>query len=83
LPFVFAAWVANKPIDPDFIDAFNKALGYGLKHLDEVVAEQNFPIYDLNTYYTQNIQYDLSPEKLDAIALFHQKLKLLPIADFS
>lgn len=83
LPFVFAAWVANKPIDPDFIDAFNRALGYGIKHLDEVVAEQSYPHYDLNTYYTQNIQYNLSPEKLNAIELFHQKLKQLQPANLS
>lgn len=83
MPFVFAAWVANKPIDSDFIDAFNRALGYGIKHLDEVVAEQSYPHYDLNTYYSQNIQYNLSPEKLNAIELFHQKLKQLQPANLS
>jgi chorismate dehydratase len=83
LPFVFAAWVANKPIDPDFIDAFNRALGYGLKHIDEVVAELSCEFYDLKTYYTQNIQYNLSPEKLSAIDLFHHKLKQLPQLDLS
>lgn len=77
LPFVFAAWVANKPIDPDFIDGFNKALGYGLKHLDEVVADLTFDAYDLKTYFTENIQYELNEDKRKAIQLFHEKLKTL------
>lgn len=77
LPFVFAAWVANKPIDPDFIDAFNRALGYGLQHIDEVVSSLSFDAYDLKTYFTENIQYQLNEDKLKAIQLFHEKLKTL------
>jgi chorismate dehydratase len=70
LPFVFAAWVANKELDADFIDAFNRANGYGIKHLDEVVAENNSPAYDLKKYYTQNISYSLTAEKRKALELF-------------
>lgn len=74
LPFVFAAWVANKPLDANFMDAFNRANGYGIKHIDEVVAENSSPAYDLKKYYTENISYTLTAEKRKALALF---LKLM------
>ena len=35
LPFVFAAWVANKPIPANFIEAFNAANAYGLNNLEK------------------------------------------------
>src|SRR6478736_704466 len=47
LPFVFAAWVSNKPLGDEFEDAFNRANGYGVKHIEEVVAENPFTDYDL------------------------------------
>ena len=77
LPFVFAAWVANKPLGEDFEDAFSLANGYGLKHLDEIVAENPFPGYDLKTYYTRNINYQLDEEKKKGLALFLEKLENL------
>ena len=30
LPFVFAAWVTTKKLDPDFLEQFNEALAMGL-----------------------------------------------------
>ena len=33
LPFVFAAWVSNKPLGDEFEDAFNRANGYGVNIL--------------------------------------------------
>jgi chorismate dehydratase len=76
LPFVFAAWVANKQLPPDFISAFNDANLIGLQHIDEVIAEQgNYPTYNLETYYTQNISYTLTDEKRKGLALFLEKLK--------
>jgi chorismate dehydratase len=70
LPFVFAAWVANKPLDEGFIDAFNMANGYGLKHIDEVVAENPYDLYDLKKYYLQNIDYILDKEKHKGLEKF-------------
>ncbi|GAC1536434.1 MAG: hypothetical protein NVS3B15_16940 [Sediminibacterium sp.] len=77
LPFVFAAWVATKPLSEDFTDAFNLANGYGLKHLDEIVAENNFPGYDLKHYYTKNINYQLDKQKRAGLQLFLEKLVTL------
>ena len=77
LPFVFAAWVANKPLDEDFIDAFNKANAYGVSHIDDVLADLNYPAYDLKKYYTENLSYPLTDEKRKGLALFLEKLKQL------
>jgi chorismate dehydratase len=77
LPFVFAAWVANKPIPAEFIEAFDVANGYGLNHLDEVISliPANEQEYDLYKYYTENISYKLTPEKKKGLELFLELIK--------
>ena len=77
LPFVFAAWVANKPIPSEFIEAFDAANGYGLLHLEEVIAliPAHEQVYNLHKYYTQNISYELTPEKRAGLAQFLEALK--------
>ncbi|MES2005956.1 MAG: menaquinone biosynthesis protein [Bacteroidota bacterium] len=77
LPFVFAAWVANKALGVDFEDAFNRANGYGISHIGEVVAENPYNTYDLTKYYTENISYRLTDEKRKGLALFLSKLESL------
>ena len=63
LDFIFAAWIANKELPESFVSAFNAANKAGLSHLPEVIAENNFPYYDLHTYYTDNIKYELDEKK--------------------
>ncbi len=77
LPFVFAAWVANKPIPSEFIEAFDAANGYGLDHLEDVIAliPASEQVYDLHKYYTQNISYVLTPEKRAGLERFLEALK--------
>jgi chorismate dehydratase len=70
LPFVFAAWVANKELPQEFVKAFNEANAEGLKHIDEVVAENPFPYYDLKKYFTENISYYLDEQKRKGLELF-------------
>jgi chorismate dehydratase len=74
LPFVFAAWVANKQLSSTFITFFNKATGAGLQHINEIVASLNFPAYDMHQYYTNNIDYHLDEQKRAAIQLYLSKL---------
>ena len=62
LPFVFAAWVANKPLPEEFIIQFNKTLKIGLQNIDAIVRENLSPYYDLHLYYTNNISYELTTE---------------------
>jgi len=76
LPFVFAAWVANKAIPSAFIEAFDAANEYGLSHLDEVIAliPASEQVYDLHKYYTENISYELTPEKRKGLEKFLEAL---------
>ena len=77
LPFVFATWIANKPIPAEFMVAFDLANEYGLQHLDQVI--ESIPaieqVYDLHKYYTQNISYEFTPEKRKGMELFLLLLK--------
>lgn len=75
LPFVFAAWIANKPLPDDYLQLFNEANGVGLRQLDAVIAENPYSVYDLHTYYTQNIQYDLTDDKRKGLEKFLELLK--------
>ena len=70
LPFVFAAWVANKKLPDGFADSFNIATGEGFKHIDEIVSALDFPDYDMHYYYLENIDYNLDEKKRKAIQLF-------------
>lgn len=74
LPFVFATWIANKPIDDNFINQFNEANKLGLESIDEVVKEIDFAHYDIKKYFTENISYEFDAPKKEALKLF---LKLL------
>ena len=70
LPFVFAAWISNKEIDPNFQKAFNEANRYGLERLEEVVARHPYQTYDLITYYKENIDYSLDAKKMEGLQLY-------------
>lgn len=75
LPFVFATWVANKPLPEDFIKLFNEANGIGFSHLEEIVSGENYKACDLYNYYTKNISYSLDEPKRKGLALYLQYLK--------
>jgi len=70
LPFVFAAWISNKPLPEDFITAFNAANKLGVEHIEEVVAENPYSVFDLHKYYTQHISYELTEEKRKGLNKF-------------
>ncbi len=74
-PFVFAAWVSNKQMTPQFVTEFNRANKFGLEHIDQVVKENIYSIYDLHRYYTDNIKFEPQFDKLEVITLFLEKLK--------
>ena len=75
LPFVFAAWVSNKPLDVGFVRAFDEANGSGLAHIADVVDENPFPDFDLHAYYTKHLDYDLDPSKREGLELFLHYLR--------
>jgi chorismate dehydratase len=70
LPFVFAAWVANKPIPANFVADFNEANRIGLLQIEKVVSLHADIDYDLKHYFTQNISYHFNKEKKAGLELF-------------
>jgi chorismate dehydratase len=70
LPFVFAAWISNKALPIEFIQEFSNANSIGIHNIPAVVAENPYPLYDLSTYYTQNISYPLTPSKRQGMQRF-------------
>jgi len=78
LPFTFAAWIANKPISPDFIQEFNQSLQYGLDHRNELFAEMTMRNdFDLQDYLLHKIDYPLTLQKREALYLFIDYIKVL------
>ena len=70
LPFVFAAWISNKELPADFIQAFNEANRNGLEHIDQVAALNQIAYYDSLKYFRENISYELDEEKKKGLKLF-------------
>ena len=74
LPFVFAAWISNKPLEEEFISKFNAANDIGLQHIDEIVATNPYPVFDLKKYYLNYISYNLTAGKKAGLKLFLEKI---------
>ncbi len=72
LPFVFAAWVSNRPLDEDFVAQFNLALQRGVEEIPQLIYLMPTPQadFDLQTYFTQYISYRLDDDKRKALSLF-------------
>ena len=70
LPFVFAAWISNKPMNKQLIEEFNAANEYGLQNLDAVVEKYKTEEIDLKKYYTEFIQYRLNESKREGLKKF-------------
>ncbi|HVU96490.1 MAG TPA: menaquinone biosynthesis protein [Puia sp.] len=70
LPFVFAAWISNKRLDPAFIKAFDAANALGLRHIDAVVAENPYPMFNLRDYFTMHLDYRLDGPKRRGLVKF-------------
>ncbi|SFH02685.1 menaquinone biosynthetic enzyme MqnA/MqnD family protein [Pedobacter insulae] len=78
LPFVYAAWVANKSIPTPFIDDFNAALKLGLAQRQALLKElPSVPGFDLEDYLMNKLDFDLTSAKRKALNLFLEYLKEL------
>ncbi len=74
MPFVFAAWISNKVLPADFIQAFDEANAKGLEHIEVLVASLNYQAFDLHDYYTRCISYHLDEPKKAGLSKFLQML---------
>lgn len=71
LPFVYAAWVANKKIDAEFIAAFNRALKKGLDSRKEVIKGlPEVSGFDMEDYLMHKLDFELTAAKREALQLF-------------
>lgn len=76
LPFVFAVWISNQPLEAAFVARFNRALAAGLAHIPQLVylLPQPESGFDLQEYFTQYISYELDPPKRKALGRFLQEI---------
>lgn len=78
LPFVYAAWVANKTLDGTFIKAFNAALKWGLDNRAVLIKTlPSIPGVDMTDYLMRALDFDLTPDKRKALSLYLRYLKEL------
>lgn len=60
LPFVYAAWISNKPLDPGFIARFDEANRMGVSLISEVVRDNPYSLFNLHDYFTRHLNYELT-----------------------
>ncbi len=72
LPFVFAAWITNKPLDEYVVGKFLKAKEMGKKLIKEICSgyKSIIPEDECQTYLTENISYDFDAVKKESINVF-------------
>jgi chorismate dehydratase len=86
LPFVFAAWIARAGIDlRDLPGRLELAKRDGLAHLDEIVAcyavPRGWPAEIAHRYLAEHLKFDVGPDQLRAIRLFHEYAAELGVID--
>lgn len=75
LPFVFACWVSNRPLDDGFIEQFQQALDLGLSQKRQAIENMAAdPNDSLVRYVEEVISYKLDDKKRQAMKLFHDWL---------
>ena len=75
LPFLFAAWIANKKLPQTFLEKFNQTTGEGFKHLLEIIAANPYTHYDLKKYYEHNISFNLDDDKRRGLEEYLKRLQ--------
>jgi chorismate dehydratase len=78
LPFVYAAWVSNQPLEDDFLEQFNQALSKGIEEIPKLIYLLPTPLFgfDLQDYFTNNISYHFDTDKKMALSRFLSEMKL-------
>lgn len=78
LPFVFAAWVSTHKISREFEELFNQAMLSGLASIPELLLLLPNPTssFDLKSYFSENIYYQLDEQMKKGMSLFIEKLSL-------
>lgn len=78
LPFMYAAWVANKPIPDNFLAEFNEALRLGIQNIPAVISElPNIEGIDIADYLEHKLNFELTEDKMQAKNLFLSLIEAL------
>ncbi|MDR1198081.1 MAG: menaquinone biosynthesis protein [Prevotellaceae bacterium] len=72
MPFVFAAWTANKKLDEDFLCEFNAALTFGIKNISNAIELQSNGIDKRMAikYFEKNISFEFDSLKRQGLIEF-------------
>lgn len=60
LPFVFAAWISGKRLDPEFVERFDEANRMGVAEIGQVVRDNPYSLFNLQDYFTRYLTYPLT-----------------------
>jgi chorismate dehydratase len=84
LPFVFAAWVSNRQLPPEFAQAFDAAMAAGLAQIPKLMylLPTPDPEFDLEAYFTRCISYELDMPKRRALSIFLSAITELPMGAY-
>ena len=74
LPFVFAAWISNKKLDPGWVERFDQANAFGIQNIGRIVEELSDGSIDYGEYFTQNLSYVFDENKNKGLKLFLEML---------
>jgi chorismate dehydratase len=77
LPFVFAAWTSNKPVEPRRIAELNEIFKYGIAGIKQIseTLQSSYPYANVEDYLSKKIAYSLSTEERKGLRLFLEKLR--------
>jgi chorismate dehydratase len=73
MPFVFAVWVALKPVPEDVLASLNKALNFGVQNIEGTLDYFSTKLpknADCRKYLCENISYSLDKAKREGLNLF-------------
>lgn len=80
LPFVFACWVANKPLSKTFTNAFDKATAFGIQNKSVAIrGHSKAANVNLVQYLNEDISYHLDSLKRKALELFLDYIKSITV----
>jgi chorismate dehydratase len=74
LPFVFAAWISNKALDPLWVERFDNANAYGVQNIPLVLEQITESFFDFKKYFTSYLSYQFDEGKKKGLNLFLQML---------
>lgn len=77
LPFVFACWIAMRPLSESELEMMEKAFQQGLDKRDEIIGKEAhlYPAIDLKEYLFRNIRYELTDESRKGLEKFLEMLE--------